>query len=626
MSDASGESSVDFKIRWERPKLINQKNDCTGQHCEVGGCGNLNVAVKSQKSKRDFYTYVGWIVLVAYVLLLGYSVVQYGDNGTMSGFSLLKLQGSGQILKWCKGLLLECLYEFFCYALLGLMVTWVVSHHSVKLGRFPIRLQALIAASLLVVLLYALKRGRSWHFAATMGLGFPMLGCLLGTWIGTTWLRGRQARLWLLSKIALFLSVATLFGGIILFESLEKKPLSFEAARVTSAEKRRLVKLIRSKSPRALTEGQIHTVRLTGHDINVLLSWGLSLGSPDRKAKVGLSRDSASLSVSAGITLGDEKTRYLNLEMNGTSQVEEGVVRLDIHRCKFGSLRVPRWLLRLLSPVVGSWLNHDRLSKPLMDAIEAVSIEPDSIVVTYGPVDMPAGFREAFFGPASASAEILASTRAQVNNLLSVVGQSSLTQSSFGMCFETVFSFARERSVERDPILENRAAIFALGILLGHPRIEEFLGPVLDGCNNGPACRILRRVPLRGRSDWTNHFCVSAAITLLSDEVLSDAVGLLKEELDADMDGSGFSFADLLAERAGTAFALQAIHNENSARALQDRIAGGFRVDDFFPPAADLPEGIPDAELQTYYGGVGGETYNRYIEQIERRVAACAAY
>ncbi|MFC1793561.1 hypothetical protein ACFL3Q_08255 [Planctomycetota bacterium] len=59
---------------------------------------------------------------------------------------------------------------------------------------------------------------------------------------------------------------------------------------------------------------------------------------------------------------------------------------------------------------------------------------------------------------------------------------------------------------------------------------------------------------------------------------------------------------------------------------MQDRIAGSFHVDDFCPPAADLPEGIPDVELQAGYGGVGGQKYNKLIEEIERRIAACAAY
>ena len=178
----------------------------------------------------------------------------------------------------------------------------------------------------------------------------------------------------------------------------------------------------------------------------------------------------------------------------------------------------------------------------------------------------------------------------------------------------------------RDPVMENRAAIFALGVLLGHERIEEFLGEVLPDDNSRMPQRMFQRVEVRDRSDWTKHFCVSAALTLLSDSIVSDAAGLLKEELDADIGGSGFSFGDLLADRAGTTFAICATRDESAARAMQNRIAGGFEVDDFFPPAADLPEGIPDAELQSRYGGVGGEPYLRLIGEIERRIASCAAY
>jgi hypothetical protein len=220
---------------------------------------------------------------------------------------------------------------------------------------------------------------------------------------------------------------------------------------------------------------------------------------------------------------------------------------------------------------------------------------------------------------------VLASTQAQVENLVSVVTKSPKTQPSFGMCFETVFTLARDRSVESDPITENRAGIFALGVLLGHNRLAVFLGSVFPDGDYRAARRALRRVTLRERSDWTKHFCVSAAIAILSDEV-SDAAGLLKEELDADRGGSGFSFADLLADKAGTTFALRATRDKVSARAIQDRLASGFRVEEFFPPGADLPEGISDAELQSRYGGVGGQAYNRLIDEIERRIATCAAY
>ena len=193
------------------------------------------------------------------------------------------------------------------------------------------------------------------------------------------------------------------------------------------------------------------------------------------------------------------------------------------------------------------------------------------------------------------------------------------------MCIKTVFTLARDRSVRRDPVAENRAGIFALGMLLGHDRIEEFLGPVHASREHDAARRLLNRVALRGRADWTKHFCLAAALVPLSDMAVSHAAGLLKEELDAG-GGSGFSFSDLCASRCGTLFATKVTCDRESARAMQNRLAHDFHGNDFFPPAADLPEDIQDAELQSEYGGVGGAGYTRLIEEMERRIADCAGY
>ena len=55
-------------------------------------------------------------------------------------------------------------------------------------------------------------------------------------------------------------------------------------------------------------------------------------------------------------------------------------------------------------------------------------------------------------------------------------------------------------------------------------------------------------------------------------------------------------------------------------------IERGFQVADFFPEAADLPEGMSDSVMAEKYGGVGGEGYLQMIQEIERRIASCPAY
>jgi len=605
-----------------------------GQAPDRSGCeggtgsrrGGSKITVRAERGMSRCGKCVGWIVLAAYLLLLVYLGLRHGEGGGIAGVAVWELQDSHRLLSWVGRFVFIGFCEFAYFVPVGFIAAMVVRRGSGRLGRFPISLRGLAAGSWFTVLVCAVEIGRSWHWAAAVGLMLPLFGCLFGTWIGTTWLRGRRARIWLLPKVGLLVLLIALCTGILLWLSMEDMPMGFEAVEVTSADKRRLVSLIRGKSPRSLEEGRTHTLRLTEDDINVLLSWGLSLGSPDRKAQISLARDYASMSVSVGVKLGGGRTRYLNFEAAGTTRIDEGIMRLNLYRCRLGSVQVPRWVLDLLCPVAASLAEHDRLSRPFVEAIESMAIETDSIVATYGRVDLPAGFREDLFGPASASEEVLASTRAQVDNLLAFVDRLPGRRATFGMCFESVFGLARARSAEGDPVTENRAGIFALGMLLGHHRVEEFLGSVLEGRENPAAQWALWRVTLRGRSDWTKHFCVSAAIAIFSDKVVSNAAGLLKEELDADIGGSGFSFSDLLVDRAGTTFAIRATRDEASARAMQNRIFEGFRVEEFFPPAADLPEGIPDAELQSHYGGVGGERYGRLIEEIERRIAACVAY
>ena len=84
-------------------------------------------------------------------------------------------------------------------------------------------------------------------------------------------------------------------------------------------------------------------------------------------------------------------------------------------------------------------------------------------------------------------------------------------------------------------------------------------------------------VTLDGRDDFAKHFMVSAAIAAYADTALSDAIGLYKEIEDSRI-GSGFSFNDIAADRAGTKFGEKAVVSEASAQQLQRRVAQGLRI------------------------------------------------
>lgn len=571
--------------------------------------------------RRGRRRFLWWILLIAYVAFLLHRGWGRGDE-TMPAW---RWAGVNQSLSWFAGILLMNLRELAYHVPVGFLAAMAVCRSPKQRHRLLFEALALTAAALLTIVACAGGIVRAWPAWNPVHLLFPLLGSVFGVWAGATWLGGWRARLLFLPKVALLILLPVLCLGVLAWLSLEAKPLPLNGAEVTSEEKRRLMALVRSKDPRSLEEGQTHTLSLTEHDLDVLLAWGLSIGLPSGKAAVDLEPDSASVSLSAAVPLRGA-TRYLNLVLAGGAEIRNGTVAVDVQRCTAGSVQIPRRLLDACVPMAASWLNQDPRLRPFVAATREIAIGPDAVDVTYGSVDLPPGYRESFVASTFLGEEVLASARVQIEHLLAVVGQAPKPRPTFDLCMETVFALAKERSVGRDPIAENRAAILALGSLLGHSRIEELLGPVHVDAKNRAARRALFQVRLRDRSDWARHFCVSAAIALFSTTAVSDAAGLFKEELDAGGGGSGFSFADLLADRAGTTFAVCATRDPTSAVTMQNRLAGGFQVDDLFPPADGLPEGISDAELQRRYGGVGGQVYREMVEEIERRIAQCPAY
>jgi hypothetical protein len=268
-------------------------------------------------------------------------------------------------------------------------------------------------------------------------------------------------------------------------------------------------------------------------------------------------------------------------------------------------------------------ISRDPHVRPLLEAVTRVGLEESAASISYRRADISPGFvAQLFHGDGRDDAPAV---RAHVRHLLDAVPRLPRGDAGFAGAVGTAFAFARSRSAGSSAVAENRAALLALGILMGHRRLESFVGRVLEEAERPAARRLLGSTTLRGRDDWPKHVLVSAALTLLSAQTVSDATGLFKEERDAG-GGSGFSFGDLLADRAGTRFATYACRDEKTARALQERLAAGFRLDDFFPDGRDLPEGLQDAELQARYGGVGGREYAGLVAEIERRIAGCAGY
>ncbi|MBN1294591.1 MAG: hypothetical protein JXB48_22320 [Candidatus Latescibacteria bacterium] len=450
------------------------------------------------------------------------------------------------------------------------------------------------------------------------------IGIVLGIITGTT-LMLRTNRFWIyVIKFVVIAGLITLPLLSMFLLCFEAKPLPFQPSGYDSNDKRILIERIRHKDPRKFIVGQHQTIMFTWNEINKLFAWGLDIGSGEKKAKIYFNRGVVTLLASVRLPVTDKISPYVNIELKGNAAYDRSIW-VEIEKLRIGHVAIPVVAFDPFYRSAYTILKNDHFIQPLYDAIEHFELSDSGFCVQYGKVDVPDRFGSQLMSKLGASSPLASIIYGYLDQLI-VMGRKS-PSITMKDCMETVFQHAEKCAIEsRNPVDENQAAVFALAILIGYERIGKLVGPVTLDDYPVSVVDKFGTVSINGRTDWARHFLVSAALQLLSNIATSDAVGLLKEELDGDVKGSGFSFADYLADRAGTTFGAFAVKDSLTATTLQARISEEFIISDYFPEAADLPENMYDEEFISVYGGVGGQKYGEIMETIERRIGRCPAY
>lgn len=389
-------------------------------------------------------------------------------------------------------------------------------------------------------------------------------------------------------------------AGAALMLALEAAPRVPPRADVTVADVDRAVAIVRRQHPGRAAPGQPRWLALTERDADLLVGHAARrwLGGD---AQVRQAADRLTVRASAPAPAG----RWWNVEL----ELRPTAGRPEVARLRVGRLPLPA---ALLAPAARAIAARQGVSADALDAlewIERVAWAPGRVFVVYrlDPEAMRQ-WRSALVAPVERerlqayAARVAAASRAVDGHAVSLAA-----------LLPPVLALAAERSAGGgDPVAENRAALLVL-TLYANQRPWRTIVPEAD---RWPQPRPLV-VTLQQRHDFALHFLVSALIAAQAGTPLADAVGLWKEVDDARRGGSGFSFADLAADRAGTRFGELAVAEP---RRLQARVAAGVAERDFMPEARDLPEGLPEAEFAARFGGVGGSGYARLLAEIDGRV------
>ncbi len=177
-------------------------------------------------------------------------------------------------------------------------------------------------------------------------------------------------------------------------------------------------------------------------------------------------------------------------------------------------------------------------------------------------------------------------------------------------------------------VAENQAALLALVLYFGDEKFSLLTGfrPKLSQSSLQLRRRYQASAALYGRIDLQKHFLYSVGIQLLSNVTTSDAVGEFKELLDSNRGGSGFSFVDLLADRAGTRLAQQAIVSQRSALKIISLLSQLTDEQSLLPSMEDLPEGLTAKHFQQRFKDIDSEYYKKVITDIDQRLDALPLY
>ncbi len=390
---------------------------------------------------------------------------------------------------------------------------------------------------------------------------------------------------------------------VVVLLALDGGPRVERATEVTAGDIERAMMILRAHDPRRQRAGVMRVVVAEQRDINLLLQHATGR-FPGLAAEVSLDARQAVVRASLPLSAGP-LGRWLNLEAAFTPG--NGPPAID--RLRIGHLPLPAWLAE---PLAGWALERRGVSldrKLLHDVVRRTEFRSGRVIVFYS-------WREDTLGRILAALVPLPDQerlRAYSDRLVEVTNDGDLNLVvSLDRLLPPLFALAQRRTAAGgDAASENRAALLALAFYANRRGLRAIVPAARSWARPRPLI-----VTLGGRPDLSLHFLISASIAAQTDTPLADAVGVYKEVVDSRQ-GSGFSFIDLAADRAGTRFGELAIREPLR---LQERLARGVPESDLLPDVSDLPEHLPAGEFKQRFGTVGSPAYQRMLADIDSRL------
>lgn len=298
--------------------------------------------------------------------------------------------------------------------------------------------------------------------------------------------------------------------------------------------------------------------------------------------------------------------------------------KISFSHCKIGQLPLPEFLVR--------WLMEEglKLSMGNAPAIQLITTL-DKAVLSDGKLSIDginaqairSGMKSSIANVTEISNYFSANSQADMSLIQVYLDElSALKNSSASLSYylHRAFSLAKSRSELSDPIAENTAAIWAIAILNSGVPLHR----VIDLSKLNVSRKKIKST-LQDRRDLSQHFVTSMLLNQLGENDFALSVGQLKELMDSD-GGTGFSFVDMAANKAGMMLARVATDSEHNAKQIQNALSNPTEESALMPETDDLTEGLSKVSFSEEFKNINSELYNEIETKINQRVRALVVY
>ncbi|MCP5159243.1 MAG: hypothetical protein H6975_07440 [Gammaproteobacteria bacterium] len=423
-----------------------------------------------------------------------------------------------------------------------------------------------------------------------------------------------------LFKFCFYLLILSVVFGLpaLLWLMVEETPQVSKTDPLAVEDVERAKRLLRDLDPRQLKDGEARRLTLTERDASLLINQTLSRWPGATQIKMLTRFTPNHAQIKATLPLPDNPIgRYLNARVE-LMPGESGPLLTEV---QIGRLSIPgslcHWLIELASGYLKNRLTYQELQQ-VWATLSDIQIDSGAAAVTIR-YDQDLARRLEAQGRDWVLPKTDRIRLGVYNDVLVAATRTLPRDSSLIYLLNPLFTRAAERTaLGADPVEENRAVLVALALYLSGKNPTRILGERYDAPT--PI-----HPTLAGRGDLAQHFAISAALAGVTDSHIANVIGVFKEVQDSQ-GGSGFSFADLTADRAGVRFAEQATASAHSARSVQQRVTALDVEAAIIPSITALPEGLQDPEFRRRFERRDSAAYNVIKDEIERRLDRCDFY